>query len=189
MSSESFEWIDQEFDLGFCLTFARGITPGELLVRMGTDPDTVKTRTRSEAEALELDPDGRRHVVRVGRSGEWAFGLESWGNHGSRGEVLTEVSRGTQALSTVYTGDGTRFFSYAEDGEQLCWFDVDSPSRRTGSDPDFLLPEMTAEGLMDTADDNLDAGAAMLRVIRARFDVTVPREAVLTGGLLSSVVH
>jgi hypothetical protein len=187
--SESFEWIDKEFDLGFCLTFARGVSPDELLVRMGTDPDTLLARTRTEAEYLQIDPHAPGLVVRVGRAGEWAFGLESCGNHGSRDEVLSEVSRGTQALSTVYTGDGTRFFSYAEDGVEVCWFDVDSPSRGTGSDPNFLLPEMRAEGLMDTADGSLDSGAAMLRVIRRRFGVTLPKEAVLTGKLLSSVVR
>ncbi|GAA0968241.1 DUF6461 domain-containing protein [Actinocorallia libanotica] len=134
------------------LTFARGLTPNQLLDRMGADPDTVAVRDRRtfdrDFEDLLLDEDG--YVVQAGRHGAWSWAWEE----GSRRcvedrDLILRVSAGTEAL-VLHKNEKTMVdFRYARDGRlvtginTLCGITADG---RSGSSPDHFVARMRELG-------------------------------------------
>ena len=70
--------------------------------------------------------------------GSWLLVVEVNGWQGSRPEVLRRVSAGGRAVSAYWNVNLTTRFSYAVDGRVLTAFEVMSPDRRHGADPDCL---------------------------------------------------
>jgi hypothetical protein len=60
------------------------------------------------------------------------------GWQGSRPEVLRRISAGGRAVSAYWNVNLTTRFSYAAGGRVLTAFEVMSPDRRHGADPDCL---------------------------------------------------
>ncbi|MEV1009400.1 SMI1/KNR4 family protein [Streptomyces sp. NPDC049881] len=91
------------------LTVARGLTPDDLLGRIGAHP--------APAGGSAPEPNAALPQVQVGREGEWAFAVarEPW--EAIRPEVLRRVSRGTVAAAvTSVDGLTPRLW---EDGRQV----------------------------------------------------------------------
>ncbi|MGW6459883.1 DUF6461 domain-containing protein [Streptomyces sp. NPDC055078] len=107
-----------------CVTFTRGLSPGEVFTRYGADPD--QARLLDWDTASDLVPgesgDGAVSLLRSGRIGEWAFCVEEEGGIGFGEAVLAELSRGTEAY-TVATTDGMDIFQYWRDGECVEYFE------------------------------------------------------------------
>ncbi|MEU2285321.1 DUF6461 domain-containing protein [Streptomyces sp. NPDC013178] len=136
------------------VVFARGITPAELAERMGGAPDRA-TEPITDAEVWRLgvtqwrpaaDGDG---VVRVGMSGEWAFALEYGDSTG--GDLLAEISRdGVEVVRYVPMQEHPpASVDYARDGVFLCGFGLREEMWRWGQEPDLLLPDLVAAGILD----------------------------------------
>ena len=70
--------------------------------------------------------------------GSWLLVVEVNGWQGSRPEVLRRISAGGRAVSAYWNVNLTTRFSYAVDGRVLTAFEVMSPDRRHGADPDCL---------------------------------------------------
>lgn len=181
-------WLPEVFDLGFCVTFARGVGPREMLARMGGVPARAVPMTRAEAETEMFTGQDGGPVVRVGWHEGWGYAVESLGVHGSRPEVLRAVSAGTAAVSLLRTAESLLMFKFAENGSMVCSFDVDLPHLRSGKDPDRLLPQMEQLGLAPEVDRGVDTDQAMLALAEAAFGIALPRVQVEAGVLLAARV-
>ncbi|MEU4931026.1 DUF6461 domain-containing protein [Streptomyces yokosukanensis] len=184
MTIQGVRWL-VESEWYYSVTFARGITPDELAVRLGAAAGAARpTATAEEAVALLSDPDVG--VARIGEAGGWAFAAEYGEARGTRHDILTDISRdGAEAVNL----DPQAFhppplFSYAADGELLCSFGLGEERRRWGSRPDLLQDDLTAAGIILPTGDYLRVSAerhslriAMsLGVIEKRFGLALPRD-------------
>ncbi|MEV7835260.1 DUF6461 domain-containing protein [Streptomyces subrutilus] len=104
------------------VTFARDLTPRQLLERMGADPATLAERTREDFDedfnGILYEDDA--YVVTAGRYGSWAWVWE----HGSwlcveDDDLLGELSAETAALSLHVNEKPLVDFRYAENGQLM----------------------------------------------------------------------
>ncbi|MGA5897077.1 hypothetical protein [Streptomyces venetus] len=107
------------------VVFAAGLTPDEMLRRLGAVPGTVRPRDRRQAQrAVESAWAAHRPLVRAGERGGWAFAtLEGGAAQFARPAVLRALSAGTRVV--VLTRQGPEVaLTFAEDG-------VPCPQERT----------------------------------------------------------
>ncbi|MGC0418000.1 DUF6461 domain-containing protein [Embleya sp. AB8] len=199
-SSDGVEWLEEStFDVGYCVTFARGLSAVELLRRMGCDVATAAMKSPIDANhwiediADELGHQAvadREWVIRAGEADGWAFAVEDGGVRGIDSEVLAAVSAGTVAMSTYRSINAENLFIYAEFGSLLCGFDT--PLDRWGDEPDRLVPQLIQAGLLlpDGADPDRGIGEEQRltqRMMHTEFGVTLPRADVEHGELLTAM--
>lgn len=166
------------------LTFARGIGPGELALRLGAVPGIRPGPLRAgDAWAMATETADGDGVARVGSWGGWSFAVE----HGvpAGAERLAEVSRrGAEAVHLDPQPDHPPpQFAYARDGELVCCFGLGEEGWRGGHRPDFLLPELVAAGLLapdgtyaaPEAEDGAGRDRRTLAVLERRFGLSLPR--------------
>ncbi|MFD3722833.1 DUF6461 domain-containing protein [Streptomyces sp. NPDC058674] len=129
------------------VTFARDLTPRQLLERMGADPATLAERTQGDFDEDFGDMlyEDDAYVVTAGRYGSWAWVWE----HGSwlcveDDYLLGELSAGTAALSLHVNEKPLVDFRYAENGQLvtglhtllgICGRSRNSPSWRSRNSP------------------------------------------------------
>lgn len=150
---DGIQWLVDLDDWMSSVVFARGISPRELAVRMGGAAEAA-TEPITDAEVDELGmigyrPDGDGDgVVRVGACAGWSFALEYGDSTG--GDRLTEISRnGVEVIH--YFPMGARppaTVHYARDSRYVCGFGLKDEHRRWGAEPDLLLPELVAAGVL-----------------------------------------
>ncbi|MEU1511678.1 DUF6461 domain-containing protein [Streptomyces sp. NPDC005811] len=146
-------WLVDDSGWTSGVVFARGISPEELAVRMGGAPGgATEPITHADVSELEMeiyrpgaDGDG---VIRVGRSGEWSFALEYGDSTGS--DLLEEISTdGVEAVHYVPPMEHPpATFRYAHDGVFLTGYGLTEEIWRWGQEPDLLLPDLVAAGLL-----------------------------------------
>ncbi|MEU5595257.1 SMI1/KNR4 family protein [Streptomyces sp. NPDC020298] len=129
------------------VVFAEGITPDELLRRLGAIPGTLRPRTRERArESADSPWAAYRPTVRAGTVGGWAYATQE-GAYGTRTqdgvapqlarpEVLRRASAGTRAVALAKGGPEVRV-TVTEDGAPRPEEDrrADSPREDRGADP------------------------------------------------------
>lgn len=158
------------------LTFARDVTPAELLLRMGGDPETFAWRGWPEFDAEFGDLPGVDHtnVVTAGVHGPWAWACEesSWQCIADR-DLVCRVSVGTAALVLHANEKPMVEFRYAEDGRLVTGINTLGPwgtTDREGDDPCRFDAELRALG----ADpDTGDEGAQSRRILFYRLAETL----------------
>lgn len=154
---EDYAWFDERFPKlaeAYCLTLARGLTPAELLERMGARDEGVRV---TGAEQL-VEPGSqcwREHngdALFIGATavGQWALAVEPNGYLGSLirdPDSGAPLSAGTTVVSHYYqNGNGHSDFSWAEDGDLRLNFEPLFPNERDGSTPDALVEQMRQAG-------------------------------------------
>ncbi|TDC24479.1 hypothetical protein E1265_09570 [Streptomyces sp. 8K308] len=182
-------WLPDLYETGYCLTFARGLTPEELLSRLGADLSISAHMTLTEAAEKQTGLPWSQSVVRVGAHRDWAYSIEDAGSHGARPAILENVSEGTQALALLKTADITHRFTFAEFGHVVCSFDPTTPNIRSGSDPDRLLSWLERLTASATDGEIINGDDVILRMASEAFNAYVPRSHVATGRLLSGVLN
>ncbi|MGW0825545.1 DUF6461 domain-containing protein [Streptomyces sp. NPDC002845] len=111
-------WVDHADS--WCVTFTRGITPEEILVRYGAAPGHARLLDREQARDIADESRARKAegtVLRAGSLGDWSFCFEEWGVDGTLTEVLSALSRGTETFSVLLGGDGMNVFAHWQDGK------------------------------------------------------------------------
>ncbi|WP_234380184.1 DUF6461 domain-containing protein [Streptomyces sp. CMB-StM0423] len=171
-------WIASAHDLGYTFTLCENITPEELLVRVGAEPQHIHEMTEDAAMEFlsreEDDPlgdldfpdlDDEAHLSRLGEAGflsrpeaiiragavpGWAYAIEEFSARSTA--HLAALSRGTQTYSVYRSVNGEHQIGYARDGKVLAYVDqLMLRSGEVGADegiPDFTY---TDEELLDTA--------------------------------------
>lgn len=91
------------------VVFVEGVTPAELLRRLGAIPDTVRPRGRRWAQDVAASTwAGHRPMVRVGTVGDWSYATQEDEQIGAaqfiRPEVLRLVSAGSRAVALTMRG-------------------------------------------------------------------------------------
>ncbi|BDM70900.1 hypothetical protein HEK616_43870 [Streptomyces nigrescens] len=134
----------------YTLTFGKGLSPTELLARMGIGPDTLALRDpvdlADEFGDTLLDED--EPVVTTGTDGEWSWAWEQGGSHGLDERILRAVSHGTEAVALYYNEKPMHWFKYAVDGGIVVDFHTLEPIDPTGLDPQRLDEFMRPLGLL-----------------------------------------
>ncbi|MDX3118136.1 DUF6461 domain-containing protein [Streptomyces scabiei] len=178
------QWLAEQDEWLHSVVFARGITPEELGLRMGgVRGSAVSPITDIEAwnivHDLATDDDD---VVRVGAHGGWSFAVEY--GLGDGAERLVEISRnGVEAVHLDPSVDHPpAMFSYARDGVYVCSFGIGEEVWRWGDQPDLLLPELVAAGVLHSdgeyarpEDESYqDRDRHTLALIETRFGLVLP---------------
>ncbi|WP_055555271.1 hypothetical protein [Streptomyces sp. NBRC 110028] len=177
------------------VVFARGIDPEELALRMGA-PRGAVTEPITDAEVLDLDLDFYRPlthgdaVARVGEHAGWSFAIEY--GHAVGVSRLAEVSRdGVEAFHYDRNPEHPpTIVFYARDGQKVCGFGLGEEPIRWGKEPDLLLPDLVAAGILnpdgdtypadpdEDEDESVDYAARdrrALAVVEERFSLSLPR--------------
>ncbi|MGW7059517.1 DUF6461 domain-containing protein [Streptomyces sp. NPDC054904] len=187
--SGGIQWLVDQGDWQHGVVLARGIEPGELGVRMGGTPGSVVSPiTDTEAWNLVLDlATDDDDVVRVGACGGWSFAIEY--GMGDGGDRLVEISRnGVEAIHLAPSPDHPpAMFSYARDGADVCSFGLGEEVWRWGEQPDLLLPELIAAGVLHPdgeyarpdGESYLDRDRRTLALIETRFGLCLPRDEIV----------
>ncbi|MEU4163411.1 DUF6461 domain-containing protein [Actinoplanes sp. NPDC026670] len=112
-------------EVGFTVTFGRGLDPGAMLAAYGADPANARVLTQAQARDA-LPTEWGRPLLRAGAlSGSgcapgpvlpWAFCLEQGGAEGGRAEVLAALSAGGGAALALVAGPGMGSFHDYRDG-------------------------------------------------------------------------
>ncbi|MGW0831190.1 DUF6461 domain-containing protein [Streptomyces prunicolor] len=169
--------------------FARGIGAEELALRLGAPPGArAEPMTDVEVAYLDVDayPDRRpgSAVVRVGEDVGWAFAI----TYGPYFDRLAEVSRdGVEAVHYHYNSEHPpTTVMYARDGRTVCGFGLCEENNRYGDEPDLLLPDLIAAGILNPdgatyrdpgIDDYADRKRLGLAVFEERLGLSLPRSA------------
>ncbi|MFH0516909.1 DUF6461 domain-containing protein [Streptomyces sp. M41] len=134
----------------YTLTFTKGLSPVELLNRMGADADTLALRDVADLDDdfgdTLLDED--EPVVTTGTDGAWTWAWEQGGGHGLDERILSAVSLGTEAVALHYNEKPMHWFKYAVDGDLVVGFHTLEPIAPTGLDPRRLDRFMRPLGLV-----------------------------------------
>ncbi|MER7479095.1 DUF6461 domain-containing protein [Streptomyces sp. NPDC126510] len=186
------------YQFGYCAVLARGVTPADLLARVGGEGLHAVALTRTETaliEALGEDIDegdvpeaefdrlrdsgvlaGDGPVLRAGTHNGWSFVIEPEGSYLAADDIAKSVSRETVALSLRDSESGSCWISYAEDGEILSSFDPLFPHNDYGTRP-AVLDRLTGHVAAIHNGDRADAYMNAVRAIQQRLRCTVPQEA------------
>lgn len=148
-------WLNGRYSEGHAVTLTRGISPQEALDTLAGHAVATTPLTYLEAEAIELSEDGfpdhafpeldievleaagmhgPGHVVRAGRSGDWAFTIQDLGGISAGEWAVEALSRGTCTLGLTRT-QASSWILYAEDGVVLSSYDPLFPERDYGTAP------------------------------------------------------
>ncbi|CAM5563125.1 hypothetical protein [Streptomyces purpurascens] len=169
------------------VTFARGISPSDLVVRLGALPGEVLAPiTFAEAERLTFNDRESARVARFGECARWSYAVEqgwpskAWWAH-------PDVSAGgIEVLHlTPKPDDPPRECWYYRDGQTVGRFDIgDTPDEGMA----FLLPAFEEAGLLeDDVSDEFDSLRATLTALQQYFGLSLPRQEILNGQLPAAV--
>ncbi|MFD9053589.1 DUF6461 domain-containing protein [Streptomyces zaomyceticus] len=121
-------------DPNHILHVVRGIEPAEALEVLGAKqsliqacelPDsTPDERTSLPAAALGIEP-GTSAALLAGRIGEWTFVYDDSGFTYDDAATKALSADGRMAATSVYTINGDASLTYAVDGEQVQWVNID----------------------------------------------------------------
>ncbi|MFE3760376.1 DUF6461 domain-containing protein [Streptomyces sp. NPDC059104] len=196
--SGGIQWLVDQDDWQHGVVFARGIEPEELGVRMGGTPGSVASPiTGTEAWNMVMDlGNDDDDVVRVGACGDWSFAVEYGMSEG--GDRLAAISRnGVEAIHLRPSPDHPpAMFSYAKDGADVCSFGIGEELWRWGEQPDLLLPELIAAGVLHPdgsyarweGESYLDRDRHTLALIETRFGLSLPRDEVVNQRLQAFLI-
>ncbi|MFJ1549152.1 DUF6461 domain-containing protein [Streptomyces sp. NPDC088246] len=134
----------------YTLTFVRGLSPVELLTRMGVDRGTLALRDGMDLSDDFGDDllDDEEPVVTTGTDGSWTWAWEQSGVHGLEEQILSAVSVGTEAVALHYNEKPMYWFKYAVDGDVIVDFHTLRAIEPTGQDPTRLDEYMRPLGLV-----------------------------------------
>ncbi|MBB4919205.1 DUF6461 domain-containing protein [Streptosporangium saharense] len=110
---DDYSWFSPERfpDLAdaYCFTYVRGLTPEELMTRLG-----VQVENRSH---VTLDELIQRRTFGAVAVGDWALLVEANGLLGVTEEIIMPLSAGTRLVSHFYLDvDGMDYFHWIDDG-------------------------------------------------------------------------
>ncbi|TDD45805.1 hypothetical protein E1286_22850 [Nonomuraea terrae] len=183
-------WLAEDDELGdlWCLTFVRGVSEVEALVRLGADQESIRPLTYDELTDDGLFPE----TVLAGRVGDWTVLFEESGWTCTEADKAHALSAGTVAVVVLRHDYASDAFVYAVDGELVTYFNPKIPEWRHGSDPDRLNDLMREVGL--DPDDVPRSGAEApspvsgALLLAARLTGVVLPPATIRGPLMSGVI-
>ena len=150
------DWHNGLFLNGYCLTFVRGMVPGELLDDLG-----VGERSHFVGASATVEPAydawsihaERWLLVAVTQVDQWVLMFEANGSLGVTERVMLPVSAETSVVSHFRNVNAVDHFLWLEDGTICVRFEPLFPTIRTGTHADAIVPELVDAGFDMRADD------------------------------------
>ncbi|XVQ13211.1 DUF6461 domain-containing protein [Spirillospora sp. CA-255316] len=186
-TAADYAWFEESFpDLAeaYCLTLVRGLSPPQVLARLGARTNGPYVTGVERLPALDLRPDEFLVGVTViedvppapapnvpdgqdvpdghdvsGTARSWALAVEPNGSLGVTEEAIVPLSAGTRLVSHFCDVNGHDQFYWLEDGEVRAWFEPLFPHHREGGAADTLPAAMRSAGF-DIGGDNSDFSVA-----------------------------
>ncbi|OMI91460.1 hypothetical protein BSZ07_00875 [Streptomyces sp. M1013] len=195
-TENALRWIADAYSIGFTLTLSEGLSPHELLCRVGAEARHVVPLTRSAACELLLrdeadgisDLDGfldgeddaaaaqltragflpvpPTTIVRAGSVAGWAYALEEF--HCHTGSYLAALSERGRAFCVHRNAKGFSRVGYACRGDVVTSFEPGLPHLTDGSPPEVAL------GFVHSGDEPGDV--AFLRFLESELGIYLPWE-------------
>ncbi|TDD53280.1 hypothetical protein E1286_07600 [Nonomuraea terrae] len=111
---DDYAWFSRERfpDLAdaYCFTYVRGLTPEELVTRLGVRVE--------DCSRMTLDELIRGQTFGAVAVGEWVLLVEAYGGLGVTEEIIMPLSAGTRLVSHFYLDvDGMDYFHWIDDGK------------------------------------------------------------------------
>lgn len=155
-SSGDYAWVRQWVDdvsQAYCLTLARGLTPGQFLERLGARIE-APSRTGTELSLPSFETwdqyEGQALFIGAttvrGTDADWALGLEVNGFLGVTPAAIVPLSASATVVSHFRNVEAVDSFYWVENGDIRLSFQPGSPAWREGSTPDALADEMRSAG-------------------------------------------
>jgi hypothetical protein len=195
--TDGLQWLAEVPDplpMGYCVIFARGIGPQDLVHRLtpAAEPRFMAPRTHKafELDLLELDrgkPMQETVGVRYGSVGDLAFtlGYGTWYGTLGRHETPSISYDGAHIYELYFMAEHPNVppphFCYSHDSvyEVMC-----------------DLNDETWAGVVDVAGDNAGLiseietdGRNSFEILEQRFGLTLPKKAILTGTLPAAIIE
>ncbi|WP_030598840.1 DUF6461 domain-containing protein [Streptomyces fulvoviolaceus] len=191
--TDGLRWVFEAYPFGCSLLFCEGLTPEEVLVRLGARRESVCPLTRTEAQVVEVrnaadEPFDLDHledldvaaveelgflrretdaVVRAGAIQGWSFAIQASTSYVSARNYLFDLSRGTRVVVAGMDVNATQRVAYAVDGQVLSAFDPGIPVYDDGTDPPALGWPSDGEGMTPLQ---------VLGQLETRFGLWVPKD-------------
>ena len=117
------------------------------------DPDSARPLTAAELpEAPLLGQPGYYEGptwVRVGKEGEWAFGIEDRTVKAFLENIVARVSLGTESVAVSWTTRGDATVIFHRDGLRISTFSTGRLDSRTGPEPNYFDEALAARGFAE----------------------------------------
>ncbi|MGW0810449.1 DUF6461 domain-containing protein [Nonomuraea sp. NPDC002799] len=118
---DDFSWFSVERfpDLAdaYCLTYVQGLTPAELVARLGAQAEDFTLLSLGELiDAAYAGPDRDGMFLGATAVGDWVFMVEPNGLLGISDEIILPLSAGTRLVSHFLNIKGNEYFYWVEDG-------------------------------------------------------------------------
>ncbi|MFF0015150.1 DUF6461 domain-containing protein [Streptomyces sp. NPDC005374] len=189
--TDGLRWVSDAYPFGYSLVFCEGLTPEEVLRRLGARLGSLFPLTRHEAQEIEVrnsmdEPFDLDHledldverveelgflrrsvdaVVRAGTIEGWAFAVQASTSYVSAVGYLPALSRGTRVVTACRDVNAVQRVEYAVDGRVLSSFDPLIPAYDDGAEPSALGPPFR-EGM---------ESAQVLEELATRFGLWLPK--------------
>jgi hypothetical protein len=154
-TAADYAWLEERYAhlmVAFCVTLVRGLTAGELLRRLGAEPQVRGTGVEALSEPSYDVREPYQAFVGATSVGEWALMVEYNGHLGVTERAMLPVSRGRTVVSHFRNVNAVDDFYWLQDGEVRLHFQPLFAHERDGSHPDDLVPTMREVGF-DLSDD------------------------------------
>ncbi|MFI0354033.1 DUF6461 domain-containing protein [Actinomadura sp. 9N407] len=193
-TAADYAWFEEDFSElaeAYCVMLVRGLTPAQVLARLGARTDGphmtgVDALCRFSSDT-HGEHNGREQGLGVTAVGDWALVIEPNGYLSVSEETIVPLSARTRLVSHGSNVNAAGNFYWVEDGEVRLTFEPLFPSHRNGTSADALLGTMREAGfdLADGDDDaNLDCDHAAFALAEHLTGVRITPEILREGSYL-----
>lgn len=153
------DWQQGLIGMGYCMTLVQGLTPVEVLNRLGARRRAelvgISQMVESAFSAWEGVGIEELLVSVTDAGGGWALMFEPNGFVGATPGLMAPVSAGTTTVGHYLGANGADQFLWLRDRQVLLQFEPLFPETRHGTRATDIVPEMRAAGfdIDGTADD------------------------------------
>jgi hypothetical protein len=159
-TAADYAWFEESFPglaEAYCLTLVRGLSPPQVLARLGARTNGPYVTGVGRLPSLDLGRDEFLVAVTVvenvpdvpdasADARSWALAVEPGGRLGVTEEAIVPLSAGTRLVSHSSGAGGPDRFCWLEDGEVRAWFEPPAPGRREGGAAGTLREAMRSAG-------------------------------------------
>jgi hypothetical protein len=178
VTQAAWDWVTETYE-AIRLIFIRHAAPERIIAEFGADPSravTVPANVTDEAAGFPW--------LRTGRTGEWAFSMDTCLSSSFESERLARVLSAGTDLALFELFPGKSYFYYHADGQEVTSFEPVMSPWRHGSDPDRFVRQMRQAGLdVDPPSEDAELGGnpalALLNTLTLALGIRLPGEQAL----------
>jgi hypothetical protein len=163
-TAADYAWFESEFpDLAdaYCIALIRGVTPDDVLHRLGASPEMTTHGIESAYESAFQAIDRYEGFLALTGIGDWTLSVEPNGFACSLDDVAATLAHDTTLVSHYLNVNFVSRFLWIESDDIKLSFELVGPDIRTGSEADRVADLITDAGFVISEDAD-DGGGAMI---------------------------